>query len=364
MRNVLSAAMNTRIALHSAGTLASALLIRLAFPPFDLGWLMLGAWVPLLWVAQRVRWPVAAAHGALHGFVLGVAAHHWVVPALIEHGELPSWQALTALLAIALTCAMRSALVSAAVALSAARSLPLWLAFPISVSCAELLLPGLFPWTNALAVHAFPVWGQAAAWGGATLVSVWLSLTNGLIAQAVVRAHAARRVGAAAVSLACAAVVVACASGFGAWALSQQAKRAQAAPKLRVVLAHAASPFRRQTDLVPALRAMTLAHQARAGQSDLVIWPEGVSPLPISPSDAAGAARRYWLRDRSQPLGSPTIQSPLLLGVSLDDAPGCETARCSSAAVGSLPVSTVSATWYRLAKEAYCRLVQALSGRV
>jgi apolipoprotein N-acyltransferase len=314
--------MNARLAFRCGCALASALLIRLAFPPFDLGWLMLVAWLPFLWVVRRSSFRAAAAYGALHGFVLGVAAHHWVVPALVRHGQLPSWQACLALGAIALVCALRSAAVGAAVALSVGRGVPLWLSFPIFASCAELLVPGFFPWTNALAVHALPLWGQAAMWGGASLVSAWLSLTNALLTEAAARLASTRSVRAALGPLACAVAVVLGASGFGGWALARQAERAPVAPKLRLAIAHATSSGQSQDDLVPELRALTIAHQMRAGESDLVLWPEGVSMRPVSPAAVASEARRYWLRDRSEPLGAPVIQSPLLLGVSLDDAGG------------------------------------------
>ena len=303
-------------------TLASAALIRLAFPPFDLGPLILVGWVPLLWAVRRVGVRPALLLGLGHGCVLGLAAHPWIVGAITSHSELAGWQAVLALAAISALCGLRSALVVAAVAFGVRRGLPLVLAFPIFTACAELLVPGFFPWTNALAAHSIPSWSQAAAWGGATLVSAWLSATNALVTVALERWQRERRLRLAAEPVAAAAGLALLATLLGAWAVRAETARAAAAPRVRLALVHAVSSGSQQPELVPALRALTLAHERDHGPADLVLWPEGVSPLPVPRALLSETARRYWLRDRLQPPSAPQLQSRLLLGVSLETADG------------------------------------------
>lgn len=309
-----------------ACALASATLIRLSFPPFDAGPLILLAWAPLLWAVTSVSWGTALGVGFFHGLVLGLSSHHWVVSAIVRNSDLSTFQGALALLAIAALCGLRSAAVSVAVSLSARRGVPLYLSFPVFLGCAELLIPGFFPWTNALAVHTIPIWSQAAAWGGATLVSVWLSTSNALLVESAARGVRSRRASAAIAPLLGAIGVVAFMTLFGAWSVAAQDSRVAEAPRRQLAIAHAVSLDSRQGELIPTLRALSIDHQERFGVPDVVLWPEGVTPLPVPTARVTETARSYWLRDRQQPPGAPQLRSRLLLGVPVDEPDGLRNA--------------------------------------
>ena len=115
----------------SALLLVSVVLLRLAFPPYDLSLLVLVAWAPFLWAMRSARPREALLFGFAHGLGLGIVAHAWVVPAIIHHADVPAWQATVGLLAIAGSCGLRSALVGWGLVVATRARLPLPLTFPL-----------------------------------------------------------------------------------------------------------------------------------------------------------------------------------------------------------------------------------------
>jgi apolipoprotein N-acyltransferase len=232
---------------------------------------------------------------------------------------LPAWLALSAIAAIT---GLRSALVAAALARARTRGVPLWLGFAVFQVFIELVVPGFFPWTSALATHTVPLWAQLASWGGASAVSFWICLVNGLVAEAALKALA-RQLGPARNRVLAALAVISGVSALGyAQGRTERARQA-AAPMLRVVLGQQASGDE-LTDDIATLRDLALERQQREGPSDLVVFPESVSPGPLRLADASRLARDYWLRDRQRPLASPRLQSALLLGLLVQAPDGLE----------------------------------------
>lgn len=302
--------------------LVSAGLVRLALPPFDWAPLMLIAWVPLLVVASQTSQWRALALGLTHGLVLGVVAQSWIPQALERNLGLSALPAWLGLLAISASAALRSALVAAAVARAKTRGVPLWLGFAVFQCCLELLVPSFFPWTTALATHSVPLWAQLASWGGASAISFWLCVVNGLLAEAALAAACGDRSRATRHCLA-AVTLVSGVSASGYWQRSSEYARQVAAPRLRVALAQQASGAELSDDIA-SLRDLALERQRRYGPSELIVFPESVSPSPLPLADASRLARDYWLRDRQQPLAAPRLQSTLLLGVLIQAPNGLE----------------------------------------
>src|SRR4051812_21159596 len=83
--------------------IATALLLLLAFPDFDLWPLAWVALVPLLvTLASRPRAPQSFLTGWLAGTVFFYASCHWLTFPMIHYAELPAWLAHLLMLAPAL----------------------------------------------------------------------------------------------------------------------------------------------------------------------------------------------------------------------------------------------------------------------
>jgi apolipoprotein N-acyltransferase len=298
--------------------LVSALLLRATMPVFDVAPLIFIAWIPLLVVAASSRPGTAFRVGSLQGFVLGLLAHAWLVGALLRNFPTPTWGAALALVAVALLVAVRSAAVMAGVAFLSGASVPLWLSFPVLQVAAEQLLPGAFPWTNALSVSSTPIWQQAAAFGGTSAVSAWLCLVNGLLAEAwLQRATAAPRARSELIRLLVASLlVVGAMSALGAWLMRAETERASAAPKIRVAIAHYDSATA-AAEPVETLRALALAAQRAHQHPDLWLWPETALGTPQTLQRLTALESDYLRRDRALP-GAETVEGPLLLGAVTD----------------------------------------------
>jgi apolipoprotein N-acyltransferase len=312
-----------RGALTALLLLSSAVLIRLSVPPFDLAPLMLVAWCPFLAVMRESPWRWALALGFSHGFGLGLAAHAWIPQALASNLNAPTWQAWGALIAVAASVGARCALVGAAVSLASARRSPMWVYFPIFQVCAELAIPGFFPWTTALATHAVPLWAQLARWGGAAAISLWICLFNALVLEAFVVFRRHRDWVSTGRLVLAAVLTLLLVGGYGKWSLSSEAARRQVAPRLRVAIGHYVSTSA-VSDAIPTLRDLAIARQMRGDDFDFLVWPESASPEPLRLAQAGALARDYWRRDRRRPPSLPRLQALLLLGVAVEHDGGLE----------------------------------------
>ncbi|MEP7049098.1 MAG: apolipoprotein N-acyltransferase [Pseudomonadota bacterium] len=296
-------------------SLLSSLLVRLTLPTVDLAPLIFVAWTPLLIVSCVAPPRTAFLLGLAHGFLLGIVAHDWLVGSLLRNFPIPVGAAFLALAAVAALVALRSALVAFGVAYLQ-DAVPVWLSFPVLQMAAEQLLPGVFPWTTALAVSSVPMWQQAAGIGGAAAVSGWLCLTNALVAQAWLARH--RSYAASGRFMTLAASVVAAMTALGALLMRVEAERVPGAPSLRIAVGHYDSSGA-QEEPVTALRNLALDEQRAGGPPDLWVWPETTLGTAHTSRELTTLASDYLRRDSVRGPSAGVLEGPLLVGVELAD---------------------------------------------
>lgn len=289
----------------------SVIVVRAALPPYDCAAAILVGWAPLLYVVHRQSPRHAFATGATHGLLLGLLGHEWIVSVLWRKSAVAPPAAVLALLVIASALALRVGLVAWLVAWTSSRGVPLRWSFPLFCCAAEVALPGVFPWTNALGVSSAPLWQQLAEVGGTVAVSGWICLVNALLTEACVMSLRGDRPRMESLRRAADAVaVVAAVSLAGVVLQARQEERASHAPRLRVGLAHSASADRTAPDDVTALRSLALSSQSREGAVDLWVWPETTLQSPRTEAELSRGSREY-LRSSH---GTGDLTGELLVG--------------------------------------------------
>ncbi|HVF42707.1 MAG TPA: apolipoprotein N-acyltransferase, partial [Pyrinomonadaceae bacterium] len=174
---------------------ASALLLLLAFPDFDLWPLAWVALVPLLYaVASRPRAPQSFFAGWLAGAVFFYASCHWLTFPMIRYAEIPAWLAHVLMLAPALAGGLFVGLFALGLARACARwgAGALLLAPPVWAACEWLRLGCIGQLWNALGYsQAFrPALIQAARFGGVYAVGFLILCVNAALAYALLRRDA------------------------------------------------------------------------------------------------------------------------------------------------------------------------------
>ena len=174
---------------------ASALLLLLAFPDFDLWPLAWVALVPLLYaVASRPRAPQSFFAGWLAGTVFFYASCHWLTFPMIRYAEIPAWLAHVLMLAPALAGGLFVGLFALGLARACARwgAGALLLAPPLWAACEWLRLGGIGQLWNALGYsQAFQTsLIQAARFGGVYAVGFLVLCVNAALAYALLRRDA------------------------------------------------------------------------------------------------------------------------------------------------------------------------------
>jgi apolipoprotein N-acyltransferase len=169
----------------------SGLLAALAFPPFHLWPLVAVALVPLVRFLARAG--TTESQAARAGLVFGVAFYlplvHWI-PATL-HGIIPGG-ALVGALGVAILVGVAGLQALVLRRLLHEGSVPAFLALPAVWVTAEFLLaragPVAFPWTPlGLALASMPGLAAPAEWGGVAVLTLWIGLLNGGIADARAR---------------------------------------------------------------------------------------------------------------------------------------------------------------------------------
>jgi apolipoprotein N-acyltransferase len=191
---------------------ASALLLLLAFPDFDLWPLAWVALVPLLYaVASRPRAPQSFLAGWLAGTVFFYASCHWLTFPMIRYAEIPAWLAHVLMLAPALAGGLFVGLFALALARACARwgAGGLLLAPMLWAACEWLRLGSIGQLWNALGYsQAFqPALIQAARFGGVYAVGFIVVCVNAALAYALLRRDA-RALIVSAAAVACVALAV------------------------------------------------------------------------------------------------------------------------------------------------------------
>src|SRR5712691_1743564 len=172
--------------------IASALLLVLSFPDFDLWWLAWIGLVPLLVVVTR-KPSVSTAFllGWLWGVIFFYGTCWWLTYPMIHYAHIPAWLAYLLLLLPVILVALFPALFCAALARVVSRFGPaallgaplLW----VSLELGRYAVTGQI-W-NALGYsQAFhPSLIQSARWGGVYAVSFLIVLTNAAITYLLIR---------------------------------------------------------------------------------------------------------------------------------------------------------------------------------
>jgi apolipoprotein N-acyltransferase len=192
--------------------IASALLLLLAFPDFDLWPLAWVALVPLLFaVASRPRTPQSFLTGWLAGTVFFYFSCHWLTFPMIRYAEIPAWLAHVLLLPAALAGGFFVGLFAAGLARACARwgARALLVAPPLWAACEWARLGIIGQLWNALGYsQAFhPSLIQAARFGGVYAVGFLVVCVNAALAYALLKRDA-RGLLVSLASLACVALAV------------------------------------------------------------------------------------------------------------------------------------------------------------
>jgi apolipoprotein N-acyltransferase len=175
-----------------SGSLATALLLVLSFPNFDLSFLAWIALVPLLVVLTRRPNPLRALIlGWVAGSVFFYASCCWLTYSMIHYGGLPAWLAYLLLIPAALTAGIFPALFSVGIAQLIKRwNTPAILFAPFVWAACEWFRLGVTGqlWNAIGYSQAYhPSLIQTAGWGGVYLVGFLIAATNAAVAMLVLK---------------------------------------------------------------------------------------------------------------------------------------------------------------------------------
>jgi apolipoprotein N-acyltransferase len=167
---------------RTAAALASATLVVLANPSWDLWWLSFVALVPWLLVVRNSTPRQAFWAGWLCGTVAVGWGFWWLYELLTRFGGVPPVVAPAIVLVFGAAQGLQFALPAAFAAWWSRRALPgaLW-TIPLAWATCEVLLPTIFPMNVAIVWALHPEWIQAAELGGVTAVSFLVLLVNALV---------------------------------------------------------------------------------------------------------------------------------------------------------------------------------------
>ncbi|NUN15517.1 MAG: apolipoprotein N-acyltransferase [Myxococcales bacterium] len=145
------------------GALATALIVKLAMPEFNLWPLAFFTLTPLLWGIRGRTWGVRLLAGAVCGAGIGVGCFPWVWTALDTVYSLPWWGTSLIYLAFLLVSIPKYMLFTVVVEPLARRSHRLW---PVTAAClwvcVEWVVPEVIPWHVGTPFLAWPPLFQVA----------------------------------------------------------------------------------------------------------------------------------------------------------------------------------------------------------
>lgn len=288
----------------------TGLLLVLSFPPFSLPGATFIALVPFLVFVRALpagddgRWRATRA-GYLMGTVHFGLLLYWLLVALLPRTPLavPVYL-LTVLVLAGLTATFARALhfcrertpVPAALAAAV-----LW----TTIEWVQSHLGDLsFPWLGlGTSLAPYPRVAGAADLVGASGLSFWVALVNGLLADVVVAFREGRPIRR---TLAATVAVVAIPIAYGAWRFATLEPRPAA--RVAVVQTNIPADLRvRRAEAVDSTLSVlrTLMASVPAGAVDLVVWPEVT--LPTTLADAYHGAVREAVREMSARAGAPIV---------------------------------------------------------
>lgn len=262
-------------------TLASAALIVLATPPFDLWPLALVGLIPFYFAVRQLSSGRAAVLGWLMGFAINLGGFAWGMALLERFAHLSPAASLGVVVA---NCAYQALVFGSWAWLCSllARHARLSWVFtaPLCIALAETVFPFVFKWYLALTVwRAWPL-VQVAELGGPVAVSALVVLANVVIAEALLALGSRRAPGLAA---RLGALVFLLVVGTGMLRAAHVAAMRSAAPKLQVGLVQpnfgvTSAEDREQRGMfyIQTLRNATLELTKQG--AEMVIWSESSWP--------------------------------------------------------------------------------------
>jgi apolipoprotein N-acyltransferase len=263
--------------------LASAALFALAFPPFRLAVPAFICLVPLaVAIATLADSEAGVMSGARVGFWFGLVGYglnlYWIAVALLLFTKL----AIAGYIASVIWLA--PFIGGAAASLYAARRITRWrmaVLLPIVWVAFEVVLNYLsdlsFPWLPlGLSVSPFPMMAQIADLSGVRGVSLWIAVTNGLLADAWMLRKNRRAV---AVRIGAVAGLAAGVAGYGAWRMSTTVLRAL--PQVAVIQPNIPEDEKlrgRDKDVFVGALAAETRQVLHESDPKLLVWPETALP--------------------------------------------------------------------------------------
>jgi apolipoprotein N-acyltransferase len=297
---------------------ACGVLLRLAFPDFDLWPLAWVAWVPVLWIVLDEQTRHAWAWGFLCGIVIQACGFYWIVPYLQRFAHLPLVATLPIfLLLVAYQAVGWSLFCHLLRRVHQTGVVPVTVAAPVLFVAIEFVMPNVFVWYFALSqAWVIPVI-QFAELTGPLGVSFLLMLSNAALYETAHAWHAGRRLPYRAITFAI--VLIAAAVTFGVVRIQQVSTARNLAPRITVGVVQANTAIRQGMQLADARDQLStyqkLSARLERSGAELIVWPEG---------SYAYGFRRDQTRDRSPNDGRRVrngFETPVIFGT-LTGGPG------------------------------------------
>ena len=273
--------------------LLSGLLLTLAFPKIDMGWVAFLALVPFFTAIRQCN----PKNGFWLGFACGMAHNlglvYWTVHTMNTYGHLPMAQAILVLLLLSAYLSLYPGLFGAALAWIKPKPLLLVILAPLSWIVLEMLRAWLFtgfPWGllgYSIYDHLWMI--QMADLFGVYGLSGLIVLVNVVVALALLhwleqRWHAfaisgrtLKWTGAAV------AVLLLCCVAYGMIRIRSVDRDASAAPHETIAVVQGnidqARKWNPRFQMLTTVKYRKLSLEAAAKKADLIIWPETATPL-------------------------------------------------------------------------------------
>ena len=270
----------------------SGILLTVAFPKFDQGWLAWIALLPLLWAMGdadvRTGWRLGFWAGLIHG--LGLM--YWTVYTMHVYGYLPLYQCIPLLVLLSAYLALYTGLFAAAVIWLGDRPLGVLMTSPAVWTALEYVRGRLFtgfPWELLGYSQYKSLWTiQIADLTGVYGVSALVVLVNAALtlllraARGRMWRHRPLDRSTILATLSVALTLVAAVQIYGALRLRQVDAAAEAANKTRVAVVQGnidqAIKWDPDFQMVTAAKYNALSLKI-ARSADLIIWPETATPF-------------------------------------------------------------------------------------
>lgn len=291
--------------------LLSACLARLCWFPFGLWPLAFVCWVPVLLVGAERNRGERAALFFLSAVITNALALHFLPQALLETAHIPLWA--STLLWLFVACVQSCHWLVVGWLLPRSLKGYLWL-FPLLAAAAEVFMLGIFPWSQANLLQASALLSQAAAFGGAWVLTTLLLFVNVACAAALITARL-KPLGVAI------GILLLMAAG-GGLRLSHAERASPAVVQLGLVQTSWSTEEILRKDTVSELREESLRLLRQEEGIELLLWPESAESREVSAQQVRRRARDGWLQDRRGAWPRPRIDVPLILGAPWLDKAG------------------------------------------